>query len=152
MSYKENFYESLKYLNKAIAIDSSNPEYWFTMGNIYLKLRFEEKAIDSYRKAVELDPYDSESWLNMSEIYLKQNLLSKAIKILEDSYRFNSDDTIINYRLAAYNFLKCDISQGVYYFRRGLDNNYQEHSELFKYCPDAKEMREVNEILKKYRI
>lgn len=150
LSYQEKFAESLVWMNKAIAIEPDNPEYWFTLGNIYLKLKFEEKAIDSYNKAVELDPYDSESWLNLSEIYLKKNLLAKAINILEDSYRFNSDDTTINYRLAAYNFLKSDISQGVYYFRRGLVKNYNEHQEMFKYCPNAKDLNEVNDMLKKF--
>lgn len=151
LSYKNNFSDSIKFLNKAISLDSGNAEYWFTLGNLYHKLKFDEKAIDSYRKAVELDPYDSESWLNMSEVYLKKNLLSKAIKILEDSYQYTSDDTSINYRLAAYNFLKCDILQGVYYFRRGFDEDTSDPSELFKYCPDARNIREVKDILKKYK-
>jgi len=50
-------------------------------------------------------------------------MLPRAIKTLEDAYSYNADIALINYRLAAYNLLKHNISEGLMFFKRGMKNN-----------------------------
>jgi tetratricopeptide (TPR) repeat protein len=147
-SMQENFFESIKYINRAIEINPSNSDYWFSLGNIYIKLKLNDKAIESFCHSVDLDPSDYESWLNLSELYFRRNLLSKAIKTLEEAYLHNSGIALINYRLAAFHILRNNISEGMVYFRRGIKISFDDHEDVFKYCPQASEIKEINELLK----
>jgi tetratricopeptide (TPR) repeat protein len=149
-SLNERKNESLNFLLKAIQLDDKNPEYWYSLGNIYTRLALPSKAIDAFNQAIVLDPCDYESWLNLSELYLKQNLLTKAIKTLEESYEHNSEVALINYRLAAYNLLRCNINEGVRYLKKAINKNFKEHEEIFKFCPGAAEMKEIKELLGVY--
>ena len=149
-SIQENFKESLKFILKAIEFDSENSDYWFSLGNVYGKLNINDKAVDAYNKSIELDPYDYESWLNLAELYFKKNLLSKAIKTLEDAYSYNSDVALLNYRLAAYNLLRHNIPEGMVYFRKAIKTGFDDHTELFKICPNAKEIKEISDLIKQF--
>jgi tetratricopeptide (TPR) repeat protein len=146
-SIREQYSESLILLLQAIEIDSNNSDYWFSLGNVYVKMNKLDKAIDSFTRSTELDPYDYESWLNLSEIYFNKNLLSKAIKTLEEAYTYNNDVALINYRLAAYNLLKHNVPDGVHYLRRGMNCGFDEHSEIFKICPHASEIKEISQLI-----
>ena len=149
-SIQEDFKESLKFILKAIELDSNNSDYWFSLGNVYGKLNNNDKAIEAYNKSIELDPYDYESWLNLSELYFKKNLLTKAIKTLEDAYSYNSDVALLNYRLAAYNLLRHNIPEGMVYFRKAIKTGFDDHTELFKICPNAKEIKEISDLIKQF--
>ena len=107
----ENYPESINLINKAITINPNCSDYWYSLGNIYLKLNITEKAVEAFRLSTEIDPYDYESWLNLSDLFFKKNLLTKAIKTLEDAHIFNPDIALVNYRLAAYNLLKNNITE-----------------------------------------
>jgi tetratricopeptide (TPR) repeat protein len=150
-SMNNNFTESINYIHKAISIKPDNAEYWYSIGNIYVKINDTSKAIEAYNKAIEFDPYDYESWLNLSEIFYNKNLLSKAIKVLEEPYENISDVAIVNYRLASYYMLRNDINRGVEFLRKGINKNYEEVKEFFKYCPDAIETKEIVELLNLYK-
>ena len=128
-------------------INSANPDYWYSLGNIYGKTNDTPKAVEAYNKAVELNPGDYEAWINLSELYYKQNHLSKAIKTINDAYKHNEDVAIINYRLAAYYYLKGEPKLGLKFFRKGTELSFAEHTEFFKICPDASEFDEIKEIL-----
>jgi tetratricopeptide (TPR) repeat protein len=146
-SIREKYAESLSLLLMAIKIDNDNSDYWFSLGNVYVKMNKFDKAIESFTRSTELDPFDYESWLNLSEIFFNKNLLSKAIKTLEEAYSYNNDVALINYRLAAYNILRHNISDGVHYFRRGMNCAYEEHKEIFKICPQASDIKEIKQLI-----
>lgn len=146
-SINEEYTKSLEYINKAISINPSNSDYWFSLGSVYEKLNNKESAIEAYEQSTSLDPNDYESWLNLSEIYFKKNLLSKAIKVLEEAYIYNSDIASINYRLAAFNLLKHNNSEGMSYFRKGINNSFEDHTEVFKFFPQASELKEIKELI-----
>ena len=149
-SIRENYNESIKYILKAIGHNPTSSDYWFSLGNVYSRLNQFEKAIEAYHRSTELDPNDYESWLNLSELYFKKNLLTKAIKTLEDSYVFNANVALINYRLAAYNLLKHNISESIEYVKRGMNNNFGEHEELFKFYPAAANIKEISELIQQF--
>jgi tetratricopeptide (TPR) repeat protein len=149
-SIKENYKESVDFILKAIEINPESSDYWFSLGNVYSKLNLVDKAITAYHQSTALDPQDYESWLNLSELYYKKNLLSKAIKTLEEAYVFNADVALINYRLAAYNLLKHNVEEGIEYFRKGMDSNFDEHDEVLKFYPAAINIKGVSELIQQY--
>jgi len=149
-SIRENYQESILFIRKAIDRNPDSSDYWFSLGNIYSLLNQFEKAVEAYTRSIELDQRDYESWLNLSELYFKKNLLSKAIKTLEDAYQSNSDVALINYRLAAYNLLKHNISESLEYIKQGMKNNFEEHEELFKFYPAAVEIKEITELIQQF--
>ncbi len=149
-SIRENYDESIQYILKAIDRNPGSSDYWFSLGNIYSRLNQAEKAIEAFRHSTELDPNDYESWLNLSELYFKKNLLTKAIKTLEDAYIFNADVALINYRLAAYNLLRHNISESLVYVKRGMKSNFKEHEELFKFYPAASNIKEISELIQQF--
>ncbi len=149
-SIHENFTVSIEYILKAIAIDPNSSDYWFSLGSIYSKMKFHDKAIEAYRRSTFLDPYDYESWLNLSEIFYTRNLLSKAIKTLEEAYSYNSNVALVNYRLAAFNLLRQNKSEGLMYFQKGIRYNFDDHSDIFKFYPEASEIKEIWELIKQF--
>lgn len=150
-SMSENYPESINLINKAITINPNCSDYWYSLGNIYLKLNITEKAVEAFRLSTEIDPYDYESWLNLSDLFFKKNLLTKAIKTLEDAHIFNPDIALVNYRLAAYNLLKNNITEGVMYFKNGIKINFEEYKELLKYFPGAIEINEINDLINSFK-
>jgi tetratricopeptide (TPR) repeat protein len=127
-----------------------NPEYYYSLGNICFKLCRFDTALEAYQNAVKIDLHDYESWLNLSEIYYKKNLLSKAIKTLEEAHKSNPGIALINYRLAAFYFLRHDFSAGIVYLKKGVTINHKEHKELLKFCPDAFRIEEVAQLVGQY--
>ncbi len=149
-SLRENYRDSISFIQKAIDINPYNSDYWFSLGNVYSAINQTDKAIHAYSRSTELDPHDYESWLNLSELFYKKNLLTRAIKILENAYSHNFNIAVISYRLAAYNFLRNNISEGILYFKRGIKNNFIEHEETFKLCPEASGIKEIKELIRHF--
>jgi tetratricopeptide (TPR) repeat protein len=61
MLQKENPYEALYYIRKAIQLKSGNPDYLFLLGKVNMKLEFFEDALSAFQDVLKLDPTDDES-------------------------------------------------------------------------------------------
>ncbi len=61
MLEKETPYEALFYIRKAIQLKDNNPDYYFLLGKVNIKLEFFEDALTAFRKVLEIDPDDEES-------------------------------------------------------------------------------------------
>lgn len=51
-------------------------EYWFRLGNIYVRTNRPQEAMSLYREAVLRDPQFAKAWYNMSIVQLKQTAFS----------------------------------------------------------------------------
>ena len=51
-------------------------EYWFRLGNIYVRTNRPQAAISLYREAVLRDPQFAKAWYNMGIVQLKQTAFS----------------------------------------------------------------------------
>ncbi len=51
-------------------------EYWFRLGNIYVRTNRPQAAMSLYREAVLRDPQFAKAWYNMSIVQLKQTAFS----------------------------------------------------------------------------
>lgn len=148
VAYKKNNYDDcLKTLKKALYIQPDNSDYWFSLGNLYSQTEDQKKAVEAFKKAIELNPEDFESWINLSDLYFKKNMLTKAIKTMNESYVYTSDVPIVNFRLAAYYYLKGDNRIGLKYFKKGMQLNVTDHDEFLKICPDALSFPEIKKLI-----
>jgi len=140
--------ESLKYLKKALFIQPSSPDYWFSLGNLFNHRNELKKAADAYRKAIELNPSDLESWLGLADLYFRKSMLSKAIKTLNESYPLTGDSPVVNFRLAAYHYLKGEPRVAMRFLKTALKlDNGDIQTDFFAFCPEAKFFPEVQKLL-----
>ena len=78
-SSKEDFENSLKYLEKAELTKSENPDFQFQVGNVYLGLNRFEEAENAFLKALEFDEFHPNALMGLSRTYVKQKHFKKAI-------------------------------------------------------------------------
>jgi tetratricopeptide (TPR) repeat protein len=149
--FLEDYLQSVHFVTKAIEIHDEEGEYWFSLGNVLMKLDDHDHAIQAYTRATELDPTDIESWLNLSEIYYKEGKNEEAGIVLDDSYNYNFDNGLINYRLAAIHFLLHQTSDALQFFEKGLSLDFGSHHEVYEFYPEAETDEQVQELINKYK-
>lgn len=145
------YHKSIYYLRKAIKIKANISEYWFLLGEVYAKINHFNRAVRAYTKTVELDPNNFEAWLAYAKVYYNNNKITNAINILEESYQYNHNISIINYQLAAYYIYNEQPSPSYKYFEKGLLLNYKEHNEVLFNFPKTRENDKINRLILKYK-
>jgi tetratricopeptide (TPR) repeat protein len=129
---------SIDSFKKAASIQPANSDYWFMLGEAYTGIRKLNKAFNAYNRASELNPLDYEAWMACAQILFRKKRITEAIYMLTRFYHYNNDNSIINYRLAAYYAYQNDLSESLRYFKKGLSLNFPEHVEMFKHYPKTK--------------
>ncbi len=65
---KENPYEALYYIRKAIQLKNNNPDYYFLLGKVNVKLEFFEDALNAFKDVLKIDPDDEEAQLMIDSL------------------------------------------------------------------------------------
>ncbi len=151
MYARGSYRESLYCVEKALGYFPENPEYLYSLGNVYLKLKRPHDAIDAYRKAVGYDPRDFDSWINLAETYLDIRENEKAIRILEEASVINPGIAVLNYRLAAYYFMNGEKEKANHFLRIALALDFDLHNDFFAYYPAAERLASVRKLIDAYR-
>lgn len=96
---KNNYFEELKSLSKALAIDSSNALTLVKLGRCYRNLGMIDKAISTYEKALEFDPQMGTAYTNLGTIYILNKNYREAVTQYEKGLPFisNEDDYWVAY-------------------------------------------------------
>jgi len=68
MLNKENPYEALFYIRKAIQLKSGNPDYLFLLGKVNMKLEFFEDALKAFQDVLIIDPTDEEAQIMIDKL------------------------------------------------------------------------------------
>jgi len=76
---KENYEESIKYINKAIDLNGNKFHYHLNLGNAYRKFGPLDKSFISYDKAIKLNPNYAEAYFNRGLLYLEQHQIENSI-------------------------------------------------------------------------
>jgi tetratricopeptide (TPR) repeat protein len=77
-----NLTKALEEFLAAAELNTSHPEIYHRIGEVYLRQKKYKEALSSYQKALEISPKHYWSWRGLGDIYLEQGNLPKAI----DSY------------------------------------------------------------------
>ena len=143
--------ESQTMLKKAIKLDEENADFWLIYGKINEDLKQFEQAESAFEMSTMLDPKNAESWVSYAEMKYDLGNLGKAIEILKQAYKYISDDSAITYRLAAYLLKNQDEISATGYFEKALKVDYNSHSDLFNYYPEANQNESIKKLIKKYQ-
>jgi len=119
-SYLNEPEKGIEYLNRAIAQDESNEQFYFVKGVFLEKLKKLDEALESYQKAADLKADYPEPWYNMGIVWYNKGVeqlkianavptnkpkeyeaekakadvfFKEALPFLEKSYEIKSDDT-----------------------------------------------------------
>lgn len=83
--------EAVEAYQRAIEMDSANPQNWFELGNIHFKMENHTEAVSAFNRALELDPGFGWAYSNLGltltkvgEIQQAVELYQRAIELLQD--------------------------------------------------------------------
>ena len=85
-SVEKNIDKAKEYYEKALAINPSFPNIWFTLGMIYLGEKNFNKALVAFSKILSNDDSNGDVWGNMGVCFIHLNKFKEAEKCLEEGY------------------------------------------------------------------
>lgn len=103
--------EAKVYFRKAIALDSSNINYFYNLGNACYLTKDWPLALEFYSKAIRVMPHEPDLYYFRAEIYNKQALYNKAIDDFSSAIRLGSGDDPMEL------LYLCYFSRGVAYLK-----------------------------------
>ncbi|HNY01481.1 MAG TPA: tetratricopeptide repeat protein, partial [Bacteroidales bacterium] len=131
--------EALSFIEKAIRLTPTIPEYWFIQGDILIKLSRTEEGISSYRKVIELDPDDTDIWLDLSVVYADRKDFEQGYEVLKEGLVYHENHPDYHYGLAYCLFMMGRKQEGEESLLKALGMDYEGHQRLFKTFPEAKD-------------
>ena len=85
-SIEKNIEKAKEYYEKAMSINSSFPNIWFTLGMIYIGEKNFSKALTAFSKILANDDSNGDVWGNMGVCFIHLNKFREAEKCLEEGY------------------------------------------------------------------
>lgn len=92
--YVGNLDEALRWLNKTLAVDPSDPFNYYGIGAVYLRLDDLPRAEQWFRKGIELQPDFVYTYVALSLLYLEQGKHNEAIKECEKILSISPEDVV----------------------------------------------------------
>ena len=122
-----NLIKSVLYYNKAIAIDSTKPDYYMARANAKLTLVDYEGASKDYTKVIELDPRKADAYLlrAMIKIYIKE-FTDDAASDLNKAIQLNPGLAKAYYNLGVIKFVQNDPDGACAYWRKAANMGYEQ--------------------------
>jgi tetratricopeptide (TPR) repeat protein len=140
----------LPYINKAIKLSPANPEYWFILGDVQIKLAQYDEGIASYRKVIELDPDDTDIWLDLSVVYADRKDFEKGYAILVEGLRFHETHADFYFGMSYYLYMMGKSRQAGETMVTALGMDKEGHKRLFTTFPEAMNHPEILEIIQSF--
>lgn len=114
-----NYINAVSYYEKIIAnSDMSDPAYIYRLYDVYVKLRFYDKALDVLNKINIKDKYFLKK---QADVYVAYNNIPAAIKCIEKALYKNKNSVELWVRLAQYHRLDYDLSKASSAIIKALD-------------------------------
>lgn len=101
--------EAADEMKKAIALDPTNPEFWYRLGHTYFMGRNYEQALEAYRMTAQLDSTEHKGWGSMGATLIALGRLEEAIAPYEKAIELNHYDAIVkkdNWNSLSYIYLR----------------------------------------------
>ncbi|MDD3280763.1 MAG: tetratricopeptide repeat protein [Bacteroidales bacterium] len=143
----ENYNHAIESIDKAIALEQNNAEYWLLKSEYLCDAERNEEALLTFQYIAKHFPQESDTWLLYSDFYVSIDAIDQAIQILFEGIEKQSDNISYVYRMANYYYLKEDIIQGNSYLHLAFASNPELLSEFFEYDENMYNIPDVIEFL-----
>lgn len=127
--YSEQYQVALSDVNQAIALDSTDADYFYLKGDISWSMGNLDQAIEVFQKAIQLKNCSLNAWLSIGEIYSEQEKPEKAAQAFRDALPKVAKDTTL-YMRALYNLGATE------YLNEHFPQAKEAFEELLKLSPD----------------
>jgi len=135
-----NVPKALSYIEKALSIDSENPQYWILKARILESLKRYPDAIVSYDRAIEKGEFEIDSFLGWADLLRKQNQLEQSLKVLQEAMEIHPEESRLYFVMSGIYLKLGKNEKAKSAFRKGLEINpaelrefetrYSEHLQL----------------------
>ncbi len=141
---------AMMHVEKAIKIETSNPEYFYILGDIQLKLGLSEKALASYYMVAKLEPADHEVWLDIAEIHENNNNLVDAIAAIQEGLEKVTIFSELNFKLAELYVKSGNMQEAYEAFAQGVTNDPTDLDSIMADYPIFSQHHEFQQIINIY--
>jgi tetratricopeptide (TPR) repeat protein len=91
-SFTKQYHKALASIERAIALNPKEPNYYVGLGVIFYRLYDDDKSIDAFRQAIKLDRDCSDAYLNLGNLYAAHKDYIKASGCYKEVLRINPQD------------------------------------------------------------
>jgi spermidine synthase len=111
---------ALQSYEKILELDSEHVMAYYNMGNIFLELKFMDKAESAYQKTLAINPFYVFGSIGLARLHVFSGQPDKAIEILHDTLEwYGGDQEVSLYLGLAYAFKK-DTQKAIEQFKKSL--------------------------------
>lgn len=112
----------------ALQYNSQNPDIYYQIAEINKTIKNFNEAIAQYKKALDIDPSKINCYYALSECYEEIDSIYEQKRILLDSLKYNTENSVVHYKLGAIHQLQNDLNSAKSSLKRAieLDENYIE--------------------------
>jgi tetratricopeptide (TPR) repeat protein len=151
MSMLERHKEAIPLIERAIALEDTNPDYFYIFAEILEKSGRFEDAQEAFEKASQMDPDNIELILDHSRFLAEQLGWHEGIKHLEQELvRLNANAELL-FRLSAYLFQAGKKAESLRVLEEALAVDPEGYEKLFDYLPDLKSIPDFQNLIDQYK-
>jgi tetratricopeptide (TPR) repeat protein len=143
--------EGIQYIRKALSIEEDNGSYWYIYGEALEKLGKHDEAMKAYAHSATLDSDNPQMWLEFSNLMCELDSPKSAASVISEGITHLPDEAVLKYRLVAYHLKGGRVNQALAVLEDALQQNYEAHSNLFEYFPDAKLVSVIIDLVELYK-
>jgi tetratricopeptide (TPR) repeat protein len=127
--------EALPFLDKAIDLESKNPDYAIYKMEVLVKMEKFEESISLGEKLVKEFPENEETWMALADAFFKHGNSEKALEIMLEATLVHLSNPDIGYRRAVYLVELGKIQDAQELLHYLMQNESAQLSELEEYYP-----------------
>lgn len=143
--------EAVPFLERAIALEEMNPDYWYIFGEVLEKSGDIINSDTAYRKAMELDPENIELILDHTNFLYEHFSPAEALQELQQHIVRLGKIPDLLYRRVAYLFFDGKKAEAMVQLEEALRLDFEAHKKLFDYLPDLKMNNSFVELIELYK-
>lgn len=144
------YLKALKAINRALAILPEHVTYMVQTAKLHSKLNDVSSAIDFFEKAVQTGPDYSEVWIAYAEFMEENSSLVEAIHLMMEGLAYCEGEAEFYYRLSAFLLKSGNESEALLFLGEALLEDYDLHTLLFEYFPEAANNKNINHLIAIY--
>lgn len=142
---------AIKLLQRAMTVDYRAPAYPFNLGNVYMKIGYEDDAEECFKLAASMDPGFFEANLVLGDIHLRKGDFYKACTYFEHAVQIRSDQANLHIKLGLLYKKVSDIEKALEHLEKAVSLKSDDHETLFQLGLIQTEAGRYDEAIATYR-